>query len=33
MTHQKSALLTDNENPKAKVQIAIDAVIKAMRLL
>ena len=32
MTHQKSALLTDNENPKAKVQIAIDAVIKAMRL-
>ena len=32
MTHQKSTLLTDNENPKAKVQIAIDAVIKAMRL-
>ena len=32
MTHQKSTLLTENENPKAKLQIAIDAVIKAMHL-
>lgn len=32
MTNQKSSLLTDTESPKTKVQIAIDAVIKAMQL-